>query len=402
MPPESVLAAVSTSVPAPSLVRPPTPPIVPPSVALLPLVSTAPPPALSVVPRLEVKSARNSNDANLGSASGGLTFGGGTIQSGGMLQVGNGGTVGNIGGNGSFGIDRSDTSTFGGVISVTGSFVKAGTGKVILTGSNTYQGGTVINAGTLAVSNDANLGSASGGLTFGGGTIQFLAGFTSNRGTTLNAGGGAVDTNGNSATLGGTIGGVGGLTKLGAGTLVLTAANTFSGGMLLAAGTLSLANNQALGTGALTTTGSVVDYVDGVTIANPIIVNSNTTQLQVTTGTATQAGVISELNGPWPLEKIGAGTLVLTAPNTYSGPTTISAGTLVLGNGGSILGNVVDNGTFAVNRSDAYTFSGAISGSGSFVQMGTGTTTLSANSTYTGPTTVSAGTLVVNGSIARR
>jgi len=91
---------------------------------------------------------------------------------------------------------------------------------------------------------------------------------------------------------------------------------------------------------------------------------------------------------------------VLTAPNTYSGPTTISAGTLVLGNGGSILGNVVDNGTFAVNRSDAYTFSGAISGSGSFVQMGTGTTTLSANSTYTGPTTVSAGTLVVNGSIA--
>src|SRR5262249_6100802 len=86
------------------------------------------------------------------------SYTGPTIVSGGMLQVGNGGTVGNIGGNGSFGIDRSDTSTFGGVISVTGSFVKAGTGKVILTGSNTYQGGTVINAGTLAVSTDANLG----------------------------------------------------------------------------------------------------------------------------------------------------------------------------------------------------------------------------------------------------
>src|SRR5262249_40881716 len=114
--------------------------------------------------------------------------------------------------------------------------------------------------------------------------------------------------------------------------------------------TLGLANNQALGTGALTPTASVVDYVGGVTNPQPIIANSNTTQLQVTTGTATQAGVISELNGPRPLEKIGAGTLVLTAPNTYSGPTTISAGTLVLGNGGSILGNVVDNGTFAVNR----------------------------------------------------
>ena len=66
--------------------------------------------------------------------------------------------------------------------------------------------------------------------------------------------------------------------------------------------------NQALGTGALTTTGSVVDYANGVTIANPIVVNSDTTQLSVTAGTATQAGAISELNGPRPLEKIGAGT----------------------------------------------------------------------------------------------
>src|SRR5262249_37754435 len=90
-----------------------------------------------------------------------------------MLQVGNGGTVGNIAGNGSFGIDRSDTYTFGGVISVTGSFVKAGTGKVILTGNNTYQGGTAINAGTLAVSTDANLGNTSGGLTFGAGRYSF-------------------------------------------------------------------------------------------------------------------------------------------------------------------------------------------------------------------------------------
>jgi autotransporter-associated beta strand protein len=83
----------------------------------------------------------------------------------------------------------------------------------------------------------------------------------------------------------------------------------------------------------------VVDYVNGVTIANPIIINSNTTQLQVTTGTATQAGVISELNGPRPLEKIGAGTLVLTAANTYSGPTMITAGALIVS--GSIANSAV-------------------------------------------------------------
>ena len=108
---------------------------------------------------------------------------------------------------------------------------------------------------------------------------------------------------------------------------------------MLAAGTLRLENNQALGTGALTTTGSVVDYGNGVTIANPIVVNSDTTQLSVTAGTATQAGAISELNGPRPLEKIGAGTLVFTAANTYSGATAITAGTLMVN--GSIANSAV-------------------------------------------------------------
>ena len=139
---------------------------------------------------------------------------------------------------------------------------------------------------------------------------------------------------------GGASGGTGGsLVKVGTGTLVLSGTNTYTGGTTLAAGTLRLANNQVLGTGALTTTGSVVDYASGVTIANPIVVNSNTTQLSVTTGSATQAGVISELGGPRPLEKIGAGTLVLTANNTYSGATTVNAGTLFVN--GSIANSAV-------------------------------------------------------------
>jgi autotransporter-associated beta strand protein len=83
----------------------------------------------------------------------------------------------------------------------------------------------------------------------------------------------------------------------------------------------------------------VVDYANGVTIANAIVINSNTTQLQVTIGTATQAGVISELNSPRPLEKIGAGALILAAANTYTGPTTVSAGTLVVN--GSIASSAV-------------------------------------------------------------
>ena len=67
------------------------------------------------------------------------------------------------------------------------------------------------------------------------------------------------------------------------------------------------------------------------------------------------------------------------------GGTIISAGRLQLGNGGtsgSITGNVVNNGIFAVNRSDAYVFGGVISGTGTFQQNGTGTTTLTAANTY--------------------
>ena len=59
------------------------------------------------------------------------------------------------------------------------------------------------------------------------------------------------------------------------------------------------------------------------------------------------------------------------------------------GTSGSIAGNVSDNGLFAVNRSDTYTFGGVISGTGGFAQIGTGTTILSGANTYSGTTTVS-------------
>ena len=96
------------------------------------------------------------------------------------------------------------------------------------------------------------------------------------------------------------------------------------------------------------------------------------------------------------LTKAGAGTLLLANDNTYTGGTTVSLGTLQLGNGGttgSILGDVTDNGTLAFNRSDVVTFPGLISGMGNVAQISPGTTILTANSTYTGGTTISLGTL---------
>ena len=280
--------------------------------------------------------------------SGDNSYTGGTTISAGTLQLGDGGTsgsiVGNVANNGIFAVNRSDVFTFRGLISGTGAFQQNGTGTTIFTANNTYRGATTVSAGTLQAG-AANTFAPSSAFTVASGAALNLASFNQSIGSLAGAGsvtlGSATLTTGNdntSTTFSGTISGAGSLIKIGTGVLTLSGVNTYSGGTTLA-GTLSLTNNQALGSGALTTTGSVVDYANGVTIANPIIINSNTTQLQVLTGTATQAGVISELNGPRPLEKIGAGNLVLTATNTYSGQTTVSAGTLTVN--GSIASSAV-------------------------------------------------------------
>ncbi len=69
----------------------------------------------------------------------------------------------------------------------------------------------------------------------------------------------------------------------------------------------------------------------------------------------------------------------------------ISAGLLQLGAGGTtgaIVGNVVNNAAFAINRSNNFTFAGVISGTGTFQQLGTGMTTFTGDNTYTGGTTI--------------
>jgi autotransporter-associated beta strand protein len=104
----------------------------------------------------------------------------------------------------------------------------------------------------------------------------------------------------------------------------------------------------------VTTTGSVLDYASGISLANQIEINSNHTQLQVLGGNATQAGIISELNGPRPLEKIGAGRLVLTAVNTYTGPTTVTEGTL------DVAGSIASSGLTSVGANAALIGTGTV------------------------------------------
>jgi autotransporter-associated beta strand protein len=110
----------------------------------------------------------------------------------------------------------------------------------------------------------------------------------------------------------------------------------------------------------------------------------------------TFAGPISDTGA---FQQLGSGETLLTGTNTYTGGTTIDTGTLQISNGGrtgSITGNVIDKGTLAFDRSDAYTFAGQISGNGAVVQSGAGALTLSGANTYYGGTTVNAGTLIVD------
>ena len=287
------------------------------------------------------------------------TYAGGTTINAGTLQLGNGGTtgsiLGNVADNGMLAFNRSDVVTFPGVVSSTGLLIQAGSGTTILTAANTYSGGTTISAGTLQLGNGGTSGSITGNVADNGALVFDRS---------------------DSVSFPGVVSSAGSVTQMGSGTTTLTGNNSYTGGTTINAGTLQL------GTGG--TTGSILGNVaDNGTLA------FNRSDV------VTFPGVVS---GTGLLTQAGSGTTILTAANTYTGGTTISAGTLQLGNGGtsgSVTGNVADNGTLAFDRSDSVSFPGVVSGAGSVIQAGAGTTILTANNPYTGGTAVSAGTLVI-------
>ena len=329
------------------------------------------------------------------------------------------------------------TITLNGVVSGAGGVVKAGGGDLVLSGVNTYTGGTQLNAGTVVVGSDSNLGNTSGGLTFDGGTLQTTGGFTTSRSVILNAGNGTFDTNGNDNTLTGTLSGAGGLTKIGAGTLTLAGANTYSGGTTVSAGTLSgattslqgdITNNAAVvfdqaadgtyagvmsGTGSLTKGGagtltlSGTNTYSGGTTVSAGTLQGTTTSLQgniinsaaVTFDQAADGTYADVMSGTGNLTKSGTGTVTLSGANTYSGGTTVSAGTLQ-GTTTSLQGDITNNAAVTFDQSTDGTYTGTMGGTGSLTKTGTGSVALTGANTYSGLTAVNAGILAVNGSLA--
>ncbi len=447
------------------------------------------------------------------------------IASGATLQIGNGGSVGTFAGDiandGALIFSRADGSAFDGVISGTGTLTKAGSGKLLLSGSSgSFTGTTSVTGGTLSV--NGTLGNASstvsvsnGGVLGGSGTIGGSVSITDGVLAPGNSPG-TLTINGNLALaanstlnyeLGqaGVVGGSlndhtivhGNLTLDGTLNVTQSAGGTYGAGIYriisydgtltdngLVVGTapngsvnyvqtsvanqVNLINTQGLtlrfwdggagiknnsaieggsGTWTRAASGASSDnwtladgtlnapYTNGAFAvfggtAGTVTVDNTAGQVQVsglqfatdgyvvtggavellsgsntvrvgdgTAGSSAMTATIgSVLTGSGGLDKTDLGTLVLIADNTYSGGTTISSGTLRIGNGGStglIAGNVVNNGDFAFYRSADLTFAGDISGTGRFGIGGGMTLTLTGNNTFSGGTWMQGSTLKI-------
>jgi fibronectin-binding autotransporter adhesin len=245
-------------------------------------------------------------------------------------------------------------SSFGQAYSLTGSggidgavaVVVTNTGSVFLGTSNNYTGGTFIGGGTLAITNDAALGTNTSSVALLGGTLQFDASAANSRALTVGANSGLGVGAGATVQFSGAITGSANLNKSGDGELNLLTPNTVSVVASVSAGTIKLSDANAV------TNGNIGPNVD-----NGVIFNSGI-------GTFNVGG----LNG--------ASALALA-------DTAVAPVKLVVGGNNS-----------------SSTFNGALTGAGSLVKVGTGTVTLNGAGTYTGGTVVSAGTLAAGAATA--
>jgi fibronectin-binding autotransporter adhesin len=271
-------------------------------------------------------------------------------------------------------ITTKSDATFTGAIG-NGGITKDGLGALILTGTNTYQGGTTLSEGSLFAANDFAFGTgvlnlnggilgSSGGsrsfnnfITMGAGTVQFgdathLDALTFTGNTLLAAGRNTFNTVANTTFSGVIEGQNASLVKQGTGNLTLTNVNSYDGGTDLQAGTLRLANDYSIGSGAITFSGGTLASSVNETraLTNNLIFNGNATigdnsrngdflflgstnDLGSTTRTITTNVATTFANGlvgSGGLIKAGAEVLTLRGASRYAGDTAVQAGKLIL------------------------------------------------------------------------
>jgi len=337
--------------------------------------------------------------------SGANTYAGGTTVSGGTLKGTTTSLQGAITNNATTEFSQNTNGTYSGVMSGTGSLVKSGTGTVTLSGANNYTGGTTVSGGTLI-----------------GSTTSLKGAITNNATTEF-----SQSTNG---TYSGVMSGTGELVKSGTGVVTLSGANTYTGATTITSGTLALSGDGSVANSTFVNTSGILDIsgtTNGTSIKGLIGLSSGGVNLGSKTLTINNSdttngflfeGVISGTGG---LATSGTATQFLSAVQTYSGATSIGAGsTLALELDGSIAASsgLTNDGTLDIGDTSSgtsiktlagsgavilgsktlsitdgsTTFAGTISGSGGLTITG-GTQALTGANTYAGGTTVSGGTL---------
>jgi autotransporter-associated beta strand protein len=351
------------------------------------------------------------------------------------------------------GVDKTSTTFTGNIVSGI-NLVKDGTGTFTLGGANGFVGTLTVMAGTLAQGADnavpqtdveVHAGATLDLHTYNA-TIRTLTGagtVTSHGSCTLTVG------RPDSWSFDGDISGDIALVKIGTGTFTLNAVNDFNGGgigLIIMSGAVDVGTNDAIPftvtvnvdalarldlrghkevLGSLTGAGTIdsTDGVEPVFFAKPL---PGTLTVGANNASSSWDGDIS---GDIALVKVGTGTFTLNSVNTYTGSTTVQAGTLILGINNAVppnscvvaldatvdvhlhnetLGSLAGAGTVLLSDptltvgadNTSTTFSGVISGNGNLTKVGTGMFTLSGANTYTGQTSVQAGILQVTGSLS--
>jgi autotransporter-associated beta strand protein len=275
-------------------------------------------------------------------------------------------------------VDGTGTTVIASAIQTrSGSLTKRGAGLLLLSGANTYSGGTAILDGTLQ-----------------GNT-------TSLQGNILNNAALVFD-QAASGTFAGHVDGTGTLEKIGNGTLRLTGRMTYSGQTTITGGVLQAGAPDVFSARSTTVVGGGTtldlngfDATIGALGGNGLVtLGMNTLTAGGNNASTTFAGTIA---GTGRLMKLGAGVLTLTGVNTYSGGTAVIAGTLQ-GNTKGLQGDILNNAAVVFDQSGFGTYQGVMSGAGSLTKQGSGSLVLTGDSGgFGGTTNVSAGQLVVNG-----
>lgn len=308
-----------------------------------------------------------------------------TINSGGTLEALNAiqtsrtfALNGAAGFNADSGIFEIDSALTDGTSAVT--LVKGGPGILDLTASNSYSGGTVINAGTVQISTSSNLGAPSGAATINnGGVLEALNAIDTSRNFLL-SGSATFQPDSGVFEIDGAVNDgnpVGTLVMNGAGVLDLTASNGYSGGTVINTGTLQVNADNNLGASS-----------GGVTIGNPGTLEvlpgdsiatarnfalTGTGTVQVDPGASYSiSGNIADGAGPGSLNKSGSGTLTIAGIASNTGNVNVNQGTLIVS--GSLSGGgpvTVNSGGTLGGATGVFNTGGTINGPVTVAQGGT-------------------------------